>query len=140
VNLKAAAERQGAPNVIAAGGIAIAPDNAAAEVLRKMKSDPRYGIGRQIPAAELQRFPSAAIPQDAAAIFESAQGFMFSQTGELFSKPAEIGNHGHWPMRYRAVFVLWGRGVAHEQLPEFSMKEIAGRFAKIAGVAFTPGH
>ena len=28
--------------------------------------------------------------------------------GEVISHPQEIGNHGHWPMRYRAVFILWG--------------------------------
>jgi hypothetical protein len=32
------------------------------------------------------------------------------------------------------VYVLWGKGVAHEVLPEFSIKDIAGRFATILGV------
>jgi len=139
VNLKAAAAQQGAANVIANGGIVIAPDNAARDLLRKMQQDARYGIGREIPAAELQRFPSA-MPSNPAAVFESAPGFMFSQSGEIFSKPAEIGNHGHWPMRYRAVYVLWGRGIGHQELPEFSTKEIAGMLASVAGVEFTPAH
>jgi hypothetical protein len=36
-----------------------------------------------------------------AAVFESADGFMFSPSpkGEVISHPEEIGNHGHWPMR-----------------------------------------
>jgi len=139
VNLKAAAAQQGAANVIANGGIVIAPDNAARDLLRKMQQDARYGIGREIPTAELQRFPSA-MPSNPAAVFESAPGFMFSQSGEIFSKPAEIGNHGHWPMRYRAVYVLWGRGIGHQELPEFSTKEIAGKLASVAGVEFTPAH
>jgi len=138
VNLKAAAAQQGAANIIAQGGIAIAPDISEADILRKMKADARYGIGREIPKHELERFPAAGIPKDAAAVFESAEGVMFSQSGEIFSKPAEIGNHGHWPMRYCAVYVLWGHGVTKEQLPEISMKEIAGRLAKVAGIRFTP--
>ncbi len=52
--------------------------------------------------------------------------FFREKGGEIVSKPAEIVNHGHWPMRYRAVFVLWGAGFKHETLPEISMKEIAG--------------
>lgn len=132
VNLKAVA-----PNVIAFGGIAIAPDEAAAESLRKFRKDPRYGIGREIPKEELARFPSALLSKPAA-VFESAEGVMFfpGKDGQIFSKPTEIGNHGHWPQRYRAVYVLWGPGIAHEALPEFSMKEIAGRLAKVAGVKF----
>ena len=62
--------------------------------------------------------------------------FLASPTGEVFSNPAEIGNHGHWPMRYRAVYILWGKSIPHESLPEFSMKEIAGRFAKVLGISF----
>ena len=60
--------------------------------------------------------------------------FTSSKTAELFSKPQEIGNHGHWPMRYRSVYVLWGPGIQHEQLPEFSIKEIAARLAKVLDV------
>ncbi len=139
VNLKAAAAQNGAANVMAYGGVAIAPDANAADVLRKLKADARYGIGREIPAAELERFPNAIIPAHPAAVFESADGIMFAQSGEMFAKPAEIGNHGHWPMRYRSVYVLWGKGVAHEELPEFSIKEIAGKLANLISVPFTPG-
>ena len=138
VNLKAAAAEQGAANVIGQGGIAIAPDISAADILRKTKADARYGIGREISKEELERFPAAGIPKDAAAVFESGDGFMFSQSGDEFSKPAEIGNHGHWPMRYRAVYVMWGHGIAKEQLPEISMKEIVRNLAKVAGVPFSP--
>lgn len=138
VNVKAAAAQNGAANVMAFGGIAIAPDANAADVLRKLKADPRYGIGREIPAAELERFPNAIIPAHPAAVFESADGIMFSQSGEMFAKPAEIGNHGHWPMRYRSVYVLWGKSIAHEELPEFSIKEIAGKLANVISVSFTP--
>jgi predicted AlkP superfamily pyrophosphatase or phosphodiesterase len=139
VNLKAAAAQLGAASVAATGALAIAHDAAAADALRKLKTDVRYGVGREIPAPELQRFPSAVVPPNAAAVFESAEGFLFSETGEILSKPGEAGNHGHWPMRYRAVYVMWGRGITHKDLPEFSMKEIAGRFARVIDVPFPPG-
>jgi hypothetical protein len=140
VNLKAAAASGGVTNIVAFGGVAIAQDEPAAAWLRQIRKDPKYGIGREIPKDELARFPSA-LPPNPAAVFESADGFMFlpGKGGDIFSKPAEIGNHGHWPMRYRAVYVLWGPGISHQALPEFSMKEIAGRLASVVGVPFQAG-
>ena len=139
VNLKALAAKQGIATVQGFGGIAIAQDEAGAAFLRKLAGDAKYGVGREIPKDELARFPSS-LPANAAAVFESAGGFMFWNTpdGEILSKPSEIGNHGHWPMRYRAVYVLWGPGIPHEELPEFSMKTIAGRLAKVIGVTLAP--
>jgi hypothetical protein len=71
--------------------------------------------------------------RNAIAVFDSAKGVMFgnTQNGKLVGKPSEIGNHGHWPMRYRSVYVLWGSGVPHEVLPEFSIKDIVGRLATV---------
>jgi hypothetical protein len=37
-------------------------------------------------------------------------------------------------MRYRSVYVLWSRDIAHEILPEFSIKDIAGRLAAVLGI------
>jgi hypothetical protein len=124
-----------APNVIAAGGVVVAPDAASADALRRLRADPQNGIGREIPPEEYSNFPSN-LPQHPAAAFESADHVMFSfaPAKELVSKPQEIGNHGHWPMRYRSVFILWGPSIPHEQLPEFSIKEIAGRLASVIGV------
>ena len=135
VNLKALAAKQGVMNLAPMGGIVVAQDQAAADFLRKLAREKQYGVGREIPQAEIARFPSM-LPLNAVAVFESAEGFMFSgaPNGELVSKPAEIGNHGHWPMRYRSVYVLWGPGISHEALPEFSLKDIAGRFANVLGV------
>ena len=127
-----------APNFVAMGGVVVATDAASAEALRKLRADPQNGIGREIPAEEYARFPSN-LPAHPAAVFEPAEHVMFSSAPasvgkDLVSKPQEIGNHGHWPMRYRSVFVLWGPSIPHEQLPEFSIKEIAGRFASVLGV------
>jgi predicted AlkP superfamily pyrophosphatase or phosphodiesterase len=137
VDLVALAKQKGVANLLQSGGTVIAQDDRAAQFLRETAKDPRYGIGREIGKDELAKFPST-LPPNPAAVFESADGFMFvaSKKGEIFSHPEEIGNHGHWPMRYRAVFVLWGPSIPRESLPEFSMKEIAGRFAKILGVTF----
>jgi len=132
VNLKAAV-----PSVVQSGSIVLAPDEKTAGQLRELQKDPKYGIGREIPNEEFARFPSTLNPNPAA-VFDSVEGIMFGNTanGELIGKPAEIGNHGHWPMRYRAVYILWGRGIPHKELPEFSMKEIAGRLAAVIGVPF----
>jgi hypothetical protein len=124
-----------APNVVAAGGVVVAPDAASADALRRLRADPQDGIGREIPPDEYSKFPSN-LPAHPAAAFESAANVMFSfaPSKELVSKPQEIGNHGHWPMRYRSIFVLWGPSIPHQQLPEFSIKEIAGRLASVIGV------
>jgi hypothetical protein len=135
VNIKAIAAKEGAPGVIGAGGVVVAPDQASADVLRRLAGDPHNGIGREIPGEEYTRFPSN-LPTGPAVAFESAEHAMFSfgAGGELFSKPQEIGNHGHWPMRYRSVFVLWGPSIPHRDLEEFSIKRIAGRLAAVIGV------
>jgi hypothetical protein len=125
------------PDAVQAGAIVLAPDEKTATALRDLKKDPRYGIGREIPKEEFAKFPSA-LNQNPSVVFESVEGVMFGNTkdGELTAKPTEIGNHGHWPMRYRSVYVLRGSGIPHETLPEFSIKDIAGRFAKVIGISF----
>jgi hypothetical protein len=135
VNLQIAASQQRVTNLVQSGGTVAAPDARAADFLRQAAKDPKYGIGREIPKEELSKFPSG-LPADTTAVFESADGFMFSPRGPEFSRPEEIGNHGHWPMRYRAVYVLWGSSIRHEILPELQMKELAGRFAQIIGARF----
>ena len=75
-------------------------------------------------------------------MFEPADGFMFafgSESTEILTKPREIGNHGHWPMRYRAVYALWGPGIKPAKLPEISQIDIAGLLAAVIGIRFVPG-
>jgi arylsulfatase A-like enzyme len=122
------------PSVVQAGSILLALDEKAAAQIKELKADPKYGIGREIPKNEFARFPST-MNANPVAVFESAEGVMFGNTpnGELTVKPTEIGNHGHWPMRYRSVYVFWGRGISHEVLPEMSIKDIAGRLAAVTG-------
>jgi hypothetical protein len=126
-----------APSVTQAGSILLAPDEKAAGQIRDLAKDPKYGIGREIPKDEFARFPST-LNANPAAVFDSMEGVMFGNTpnGELSAKPAEIGNHGHWPLRYRSVYVLWGSGISHEVLPEMSIRDIAGHLASITGTRF----
>jgi arylsulfatase A-like enzyme len=126
-----------APSATQAGSILIAPDDKAAAQIRELAKDPKYGIGREIPKDEFARFPSM-LNANPLAVFDSREGVMFGNTpnGELTTKPTEIGNHGHWPMRYRSVYVLWGDGISHEVLPEMSLKDIAGRLSSVIGTRF----
>jgi hypothetical protein len=125
------------PEVMQMSSLLIAPDEKTAAAVRELRKDPKYGIGREISKEEFARFPSS-LNQNPSAVFDSSEGVMFGNTkpGELTAKPVEIGNHGHWPMRYRSVYVLWGSGIAHQVLPEFSIKEIAGRLATVLGIRF----
>jgi arylsulfatase A-like enzyme len=118
------------PGVRASGGTAVAETDAAAVFVRG-----KQGVGREIPKEEVARIaPQFA---GAAAVFESLPGFWFTPNA-TFDKPHELGNHGHWPARYRAVFVLHGPGIKRESLGEFSMKEIAGRLGAVIGVRGLP--
>jgi hypothetical protein len=125
------------PAVVQVGSVILAPDEKTAAQIRELKKDSNYGIGREIPKEEFARFPSM-LNANPAAVFDSVEGVMFGNTpnGELTAKPVEIGNHGHWPMRYRSVYILWGGGIPHRVLAEFSMKEIGGRLAAIIGTPF----
>jgi arylsulfatase A-like enzyme len=129
-----------APGVLQSGSILLAPDEKTAAQLEVLRKDPRYGIGREIPKEEFARFPST-LPANPAAVFESTEGVMFGDLpgGKLLEKPREIGNHGHWPMRYRSVYVLWGDGIPHKVLPSMSLKDIAPRLAAVTGTPFQPG-
>ena len=140
VDIRALAAKQGITGIRSAGGVVIGDNPAATAFLRTTAKDPQYGIGREIPKDELNRFAPQLSKADS--VFEPAGGFMFTQgqpAAEILSKPHEIGNHGHWPARYRSVYVLWGAGIKPARLPEFSQKEIAGRLAAVIGIPFTPG-
>jgi hypothetical protein len=116
----------------------VARSDQAAAKIRKMRVDPKNGIGREIPLDEYRHY--AADSEPAVAVWEPAEHFSFSAgqqgSSELHTKPHERGNHGLWPTRpdYRSVFVLWGADVKAERLPEMQMTEIAGRLADVLGV------
>lgn len=116
----------------------VAETAQGADAIRKLRSKQEFGIGREIPAAELHRL--APRYTKAAAAWEPAPHHAFSAAdspdGQLHSVPREKGNHGLWPTRpdYRSVLILWGKGVKAERLPEVQMTDIAGRFARILGL------
>jgi predicted AlkP superfamily pyrophosphatase or phosphodiesterase len=115
------------------GGVASSASEPAIAALRKLALDPASGVGREIPMEELRRHA----PEIQGAAFEPTPGHLFgSGTEELYSTPREPGVHGLWPERrdYRAVFVLWGRGIKASTQPEMSMLSIASRVARLLGV------
>jgi hypothetical protein len=138
IRLEAVAKARGVSGVRAQGGIVSAETPSAAALLKQLKAE-GYGIGRQIPLQELERFSPALAKAEV--VYESAPYVMFAggETGREREKPRETGNHGHWPTRYRAVYVAWGPKIRAGKLPEISMKDIAGRLAGMLGVPFTPG-
>jgi len=138
VNLNIVARQRGVQGLRVNGGMAVALDAQAHNLLRDLQTDPKYGIGREIPKGEIQRFaPNLA---GAVGVFESATGVWFgtSNEGEVFPKPEQLGEHGHWPTRYRAAFLAKGPGIKPERLPEMSMKEICQRLATFLGISFRP--
>jgi hypothetical protein len=139
VNLDALSAKTGVAGVRPLGGLVLADTPKASAFLRQTSEDAQYGIGRAIPREELMRYAPQFANADSA--FEAAPGFMFAggATGEIVAKPREIGNHGHWPARYRSVYVMWGPGISARRLPEMSLKDIAGRLASVLGIPFTPG-
>ena len=139
INLMAEAKARGVVGVRTDGSIAIAETPAAAALLKELRATGKYGLGREIAKDELARFSSTLAK--AAAVYDSAPGYLFdaAPTGKELPKVKEGGSHGHWPMRYRSVYVAWGPGISAQQTPEISIKDIAGRMANILGLNFTPG-
>ena len=138
VNLNFIADQRGVKGLRPQGGIVVASDSQSYELLRDLQKDPKYGIGREIPKDEIRRFaPNLAVTD---AVFESAAGVWFASTnaGEAFPKPEQLGEHGHWPTRYCAVFLAKGPEIRAELLPEISMKDIAQRLAILLGTSFHP--
>jgi len=130
VNLKFAAERDNITGIEIRGGFVIAAAPLAAAWLRQLSAE--HGIGREIPAAEIERF---APPLKGKFIFEPAPGVWFGPGNDvLIAKPHETGNHGHWPTRYRSVYAAWGPGIRPARLPELHLGEIADRLAGLLRV------
>jgi len=138
VNLNVVADQRGVKGLRTMGGIAVASDSQSLGFLRDLQRDPKYGIGREIPKDEIRRFAPNFTTADG--VFESAAGVWFGSTnsGETFPNPEQLGEHGHWPTRYRAVFLAKGPEIRAERLPEISMKDIAQRLASLLGIPFQP--
>src|SRR5262245_28778386 len=95
VNLNIVADQRSVKGLHLFGGMAVARDEQTYNLLRELKGNPQYGIGREIPKDEIQRFaPNLA---DAAGTFESSAGVWFgtSNEGAIFPKPEQLGEHGH---------------------------------------------
>jgi hypothetical protein len=113
------------------GTLAWTKDDAVAALLRRHTGEAAYGIGREIPAGELER------------LWPAMKGnFIFEPMEHVqFGKPeprAVSGSHGYWPLRkdYRATYAMWGPGVKRERLPEIDMLSIAGRLAAVLRLNF----
>src|SRR5262245_19242960 len=136
VNLNIIADQRGVKGLRPLGGIVVASDPQSFELLRDLQRDPKYGIGREIPKEEIRRFAPSLASEDG--VFESAAGVWFGSTnaGEVFPKPEQLGEHGHWPTRYRAVFLVRAPEIRAERLPEISMKDISQKLAILLGTSF----
>ena len=119
------------------GGLTVQPtlawtkDESVAAVLRRHTGESAYGIGREIPAAEVERLAPA---MKGSFVFEPMEHVQFGKP-----VPRGIGgSHGYWPLRkdYRATYALWGPGVKRERLPEIDMLSIAARLAAVLDLDF----
>jgi predicted AlkP superfamily pyrophosphatase or phosphodiesterase len=112
------------------GGIVLSQSPESTAWLRRLSDDPASGVGREIPASELNEHA----PELHGVAFEPSPHNMFgTQRAELYSKPREKGNHGFWPERagYRSVFVLWGPGIRAGRQPEIRMISIAEKLRSV---------
>lgn len=112
--------------------LAFTKDAKVAALLRKHTGEAAYGIGREVPASEIERLaPKLA----GTALFEPMEHMQF---GMPTADAREGGSHGYWPLRrdYRATFALWGPGVKRERLPEIDMLSIASRLAAVLDLDF----
>lgn len=121
------------------GGYLTTFDLSVATALAAARSEANSCIGREIPRPEVERFLPGS--PAGARLFEPAPGCWFAQGkpgGEIITKPAGLGHHGHWPMRYRASFAISGPGIQQESLPEMDMRDAVKHFAKVLDMAWPP--
>lgn len=140
VDLLRLAAKQHVAGLNPRGAIVTARDGSGVVFLERLASEGRFGVGRRIPPEEVARLAPGLTKE--AAVFESAEHFEFAGTGagsQIFGKPHEIGTHGHWPTRYRAVFVIAGDSLPARRLGEIPMTQVAPQFAQVLGIVFTPG-
>jgi hypothetical protein len=139
VNLGVVANERGVKGLRPVWGVVVADDAEAAKLLAELRPDPQYGIGREVPKEEIQRFSPDLL--GAAAVCEPAPGVWFgtATSGDLLPRLTEAGRHGHWPTRYRAAYLVWGAGVRPGRIPEISIKDVAGRIATLLGIEFKAG-
>jgi arylsulfatase A-like enzyme len=130
VNLLFASELAKVNGISPRGGMVLAETENAAQWLKSLPAD--YGIGREIPQDELKRL---APPLAGKRAFEPAPGVWFGfGTDALYGKTGETGKHGHWPTRYRAVYLEWGPGIPAGRLDEMPMTGEAARLAALLGL------
>lgn len=139
VNLDIVAAQRGVKGLRSLGYVVVADDVAATKLLDELQKDPQYGIGREVPRDEIRRFSPDLL--DAKAVYEPAPGAWFGSatSGDLVTKPTDLGRHGYWPTRYRAVYLAWGPGIRAERISEMSIKDVAGKISALLGVSFNPG-
>jgi len=111
------------------GGIAAAADERGEAWLSRQPA-----AGRKIPQEEVKRFAPELLKYRA--VFESAPHVWFGggSEGDAETKPREPGTHGHWPTRYRAVFILWGPGIPAAGAGEMRMTDFAQEFRRVLGL------
>src|SRR5262249_14149108 len=138
VNLNVAAAGRGVKGIRSLGGFVVADSDEAYGFLKSLQNDSNYGVGREIPKDEVRRFAPGLM--GAVAVFEPSAGGWFdtTRTGEIFHKPEQSGEHGHWPTRYRAAFIAQGPDIRPGKLPEISMKDIVQRLASFLDISFKP--
>ena len=113
------------------GTLAWTKDEAVAALLRRHVGESAHGLGREIPAGEVERlWPT----MKGSVIFEPMEHVQFGKA----EPRAAGGSHGYWPLRkdYRATYAMWGPGVKRERLPEISMLDIAGKLAEVLALDF----
>jgi predicted AlkP superfamily pyrophosphatase or phosphodiesterase len=113
------------------GTFAFTKDKAVADAMRRHAGEAAYGIGREVPASEIERFWPT---MKGSFLFEPMEHVLF---GKVEPRPVG-GTHGYWPLRkdFRATFALWGPGVKREKLPEMDMLAIAGKLGEVLALDF----
>jgi hypothetical protein len=136
--IKALAAQKQVTGIEVVGSVVRADSPAATAFLRDLAKDSRYGVGREIPKAEVERFAPELARADS--VFESAPGFLFGsgdKSSDVVVKSRSAGSHGHWPMRYRSVYAMWDKRTRPGRLPEMPMTEIAAKLAHVLGISFS---
>ena len=105
-------------------------------LLDRLAADPNSGIGRVIGREEIAALGGER--PDADFFVDAKIGYEFGShlTGPLVQAPATKGMHGYFPEHpeMHSTLIVEGPGIAHRDLGEVDMRDIAPTIAKVLGV------
>ena len=121
---------------VADGLIGTADPGAAAALRKLLREGKKWGLGREVPVAEVR----AKAPSHAkwVAAFDTLPDFVANdeERGPAVGRGPHTGTHAMWPNRadFRTILIVKGAGVKPRKLGEIDLMQVAPTLADVVGL------